>query len=91
MNKTELVSALAEAHELSKPQIGRLVDDVFGNIEAALKKGDEVRFVNFGSFSVKERAARKARNPATGEEIDVPATRKVVFRPGKELKERVGG
>ncbi|MCB1534110.1 MAG: HU family DNA-binding protein [Rhodoblastus sp.] len=91
MNKTELVSALAEAHELSKPQIGRLVDDVFGNIEAALKKGDEVRFVNFGSFSVKERAARKARNPATGEEIEVPATRKVVFRPGKELKERVGG
>jgi len=91
MNKTELVSALAEGHGLPRAQVGRLVDDVFYNIEKALKLGNEVRFVNFGSFSVKERAARKARNPATGEEIDVPATKKVMFRAGKELKERVGG
>ena len=91
MNKTELVSALAEAHELSKPQIGRLVDDVFGNIEAALKKGDEVRLVGFGTFSVAKRKASTGRNPRTGELIPIAARRVVTFHASSKLKELIQG
>ena len=86
-NKAELIDAVAEATESSKAAAGAAIDAVLAAIADALGKGEEVRLVGFGTFSVKERAASKGRNPATGAEIDIPASKNVRFKPGAQLKD----
>jgi DNA-binding protein HU-beta len=89
MNKADLVSKIAESTELSKKDIGRVVDALFETIAEALHSGDRVQLVGFGNFEIRERSARKGRNPQTGEEIDIPASKVPAFKPGKALKEGV--
>ncbi|CEF56554.1 HU family DNA-binding protein [Acetobacter ghanensis] len=89
LNKQELVSAVAEAVDLPKAKAGEVVDAVFGAIEKALSKKQEVRLVGFGTFVTATRKAAKGRNPRTGEEIDIPASTSVRFKPGKALKDAV--
>jgi DNA-binding protein HU-beta len=86
MNKLELVEQVASETETSKAAAAAAVDAVLDAITNALKKGDEVRLVGFGTFSVKERAEGKGRNPATGEEITIPASTNARFKPGATLK-----
>jgi len=85
-NKAELIDVVAEATESSKAAAGAALDAVIDAISQALKNGEEVRLVGFGTFSVKERAEGKGRNPATGEEIKIPASKSVRFKPGAQLK-----
>ncbi|MCP5432659.1 MAG: HU family DNA-binding protein [Alphaproteobacteria bacterium] len=87
MNKNDLVSAVADTTSLSKADATKAVDAVFDVITAAMKKGDEVRLVGFGSFVVANRAASEGRNPRTGEVIKIPASRQPKFRAGKGLKD----
>ncbi|MFZ4451940.1 HU family DNA-binding protein [Salibacterium aidingense] len=89
MNKTDLINAVAEQADISKKDASKAVDAVFDSITETLKKGDKIQLVGFGSFEVRERAARKGRNPQTGEEIKIPATKNPAFRPGKQLKDAV--
>lgn len=89
MNKTELVSAVAEKADLSKKDSEKAVAAVFDAITGALVAGDKVQLVGFGSFEVKERAARTGRNPQTKEEITIPASRSASFKAGKALKDAV--
>jgi DNA-binding protein HU-beta len=89
MNKTELINAVAEAAELSKKDATKAVDAVFDTIQDSLAKGDKVQLIGFGNFEVRERAARKGRNPQTGEEIEISASKVPAFKPGKALKEAV--
>ncbi|AZB43344.1 MULTISPECIES: non-specific DNA-binding protein Hbs [Bacillaceae] len=91
MNKTELINAVAEASELSKKDATKAVESVFDTILDALKDGDKVQLIGFGNFEVRERAARKGRNPQTGEEIEIPASKVPAFKPGKALKDAVAG
>ena len=87
-NKAELIDVVAEATGTSKAAAGEALDAVIAAITNALKGGEEVRLVGFGTFSVK-RAAGKGRNPATGTEIDIPASKSVRFKPGAQLKTTV--
>ncbi|GAV24008.1 HU family DNA-binding protein [Carboxydothermus pertinax] len=87
MNKAELVSVIAEKTEMTKKDAEKALNAVLAAIEEALKKGEKVQLVGFGTFEVKERAARKGRNPQTGQEIEIPASKVPVFKPGKLLKE----
>ncbi len=89
MNKQELIEHVAEATESSKAAAGLAIDAVLEGITKALKKGEEVRLVGFGTFSVKKRAAGKGRNPATGEEIKIPASKSARFKSGTALKAAV--
>ncbi len=89
MNKSELVSAVAEKAGLSKKDSEKAVAAVFDAITGALVAGDKVHLVGFGSFEVKERAARTGRNPQTKEEITIPASRSASFKAGKALKDAV--
>jgi DNA-binding protein HU-beta len=89
VNKNELVAAVADDSGLSKADAAKAVDAVFDSITGALKKGDEVRLVGFGTFAVSSRAATKGRNPRTGEEIDIPASKQPKFKAGKGLKDAV--
>lgn len=89
MNKNELVAAVAESTGLSKSDAAKSVDSVFDSITDALKKGDEIRLVGFGTFSVAERAASEGRNPRTGEKISIPASKQPKFKAGKGLKDAV--
>ena len=85
MNKTELISAVAAATELSRKDADKAVNAAVEAIVAALKAGEKVQIVGLGGFEVKERAARAARNPRTGEEIQIAASKSVSFKPGKAL------
>ena len=85
MNKTELINAVAEASELSKKDATKAVDAVFDSILNALKDGDKVQLIGFGNFEVRERAARKGRNPQTGAEIQIKAKNVVKFKAGSGL------
>ncbi|MDE1145683.1 MAG: HU family DNA-binding protein [Azospirillaceae bacterium] len=87
MNKNDLVAVVAEAAGLSKADANKAVDAVFDGITDALKKGDEVRLVGFGTFAVAERAASEGRNPRTGEKISIAASKQPKFKPGKGLKD----
>ncbi|WP_366654353.1 HU family DNA-binding protein [Fodinicurvata sp. EGI_FJ10296] len=87
MNKQDLVSHVSEATGLSKADAGSAVDAVFDGITSALKGGDEVRLIGFGTFAVAERAATEGRNPRTGEKIAIPASRQPKFKAGKVLKD----
>lgn len=89
MNKTELISAVAEKAEMTKKDAEKAVNAVLSSIEDALAQGDKVQLVGFGTFEVRERAARKGRNPQTGKEILINATQVPAFKPGKALKEAV--
>jgi len=91
MNKTELINAVAEASELSKKDATKAVDSVFDTILDALKNGDKIQLIGFGNFEVRERSARKGRNPQTGAEIEIPASKVPAFKPGKALKDAVAG
>ena len=90
LSKQDLISAVAEQIDLPKVKTAELVDAVFGTIEKALKEGQEVRLVGFGTFVTATRKATKGRNPRTGEEIDIPESTSVRFKPGKGLKDAVG-
>lgn len=89
MNKTELVERVAESTGKTKKEASAVVDSVFQAISEALVGGDKVALVGFGNFEVKERAARTGRNPQTGEEIQIEATKVPSFKPGKQLKDAV--
>ncbi len=89
MNKNDLIAKVAEAADLSKADAGKAVDAVFNTVTSTLSSGDEVRLVGFGTFSVAQRAASKGRNPRTGEEIDIPASKQPKFKAGKGLKDAV--
>lgn len=89
MNKTELIDALAAKCDLSKAAAGRAVDAFTEVISEALSKGDVVSLIGFGSFSVGERAARTGRNPKTGAELKIAASRSPKFTPGSKLKSAV--
>lgn len=91
MNKTDLINAVAEQAELSKKDATNAVDAVFSTITNALAEGDKVQLIGFGNFETRERAARKGRNPQTGEEIEIAATVVPAFKPGKALKDAVKG
>lgn len=89
MNKTDLVNAVADVAEISNKDATKAVNAVFDTILDALKKGDNVQLIGFGAFEVRERAERKGRNPQTGEEITIAASKIPAFKPGKLLKEAV--
>ena len=89
MNKSELVAKIAEDTNLSKKAAENTVNAVMSNVKKALKKGDSVTLVGFGTWTVTKRKARKGRNPQTGEEIKIKASRVVKFTPGKALKDKV--
>jgi DNA-binding protein HU-beta len=86
MNKLELVDHIATEAELTKVSAAAALEAVLEGILNTLKKGEEVRLVGFGTFSVRERAAGKGRNPATGKEIKIAASRNARFKPGAALK-----
>ncbi|MFP3387665.1 HU family DNA-binding protein [Brevibacillus sp. SIMBA_040] len=89
MNKTDLVAKVAEQAELTKKDATSAVDAVLDAIAETLKAGDKVSLIGFGNFEVRERAARKGRNPQTGEDIEIAASKVPAFKPGKELKDAV--
>jgi DNA-binding protein HU-beta len=89
MNKADLIEAVAGSADLSKAAAGRAVDAVVDAVTDALKKGEEVALVGFGTFTVKERAARTGRNPQTGATIQIAASKVPSFRAGKALKDAV--
>ncbi|GIQ71032.1 HU family DNA-binding protein [Xylanibacillus composti] len=89
MNKSELIAKVSETAELSKKDATKAVDAVFDAISEALQQGDKVQLVGFGNFEVRERSARKGRNPQTGEEIEISASKIPAFKPGKALKEGI--
>ncbi|MCP3663918.1 MAG: HU family DNA-binding protein [Gammaproteobacteria bacterium] len=89
MNKTELVDAMAESADISKAAAGRALDGMVEAITNALKSGDQVSVIGFGSFSVRQRAARTGRNPQTGATIQIKASNNPAFKAGKALKDAV--
>jgi len=89
MNKAELIAAAAEQAGLSKKDTEAVINAAIDSIVNALKDGDKVQLVGFGAFEVKARAARIGRNPRTKEQIEIPASKTPVFKPGKALKDAV--
>lgn len=89
MNKAELVAAVAEKSELTKKDAEKAVNALVASVTEALKNGDKVQVVGFGTFEVRQRAAREGLNPATKEKIQIPATKAPVFKAGKALKDSV--
>ena len=90
MTKAELIDGIAEKLTMKKKDVGPVVEAVFESIEASLAKGEKCTFVGFGVFEVKDRAAREGRNPQDPSKIvKIPAKKVPVFRPGKDLKEKV--
>ena len=89
MNKTELVDAMADAADISKAAASRALDGMIDAVTEALAQGDQVSIVGFGSFSVRERAARTGRNPQTGKTIEIKASKNPAFKAGKALKDAV--
>jgi DNA-binding protein HU-beta len=89
VNKAELIDMIAESADISKAAATRALDTVFSGITEALKKGDQVTLVGFGTFQVRDRAARTGRNPKTGEAIQIAASKNPAFKAGKALKDAV--
>ncbi|WP_220338392.1 HU family DNA-binding protein [Wenzhouxiangella sediminis] len=89
MNKSELIDSIADGASLSKADAQRALDSTIESITKALKKGDTVSLVGFGTFSVKKRAARTGRNPATGETIKIKASKTPAFKAGKGFKDAI--
>ncbi len=89
MTKAELVDDVARAAELTKKDAERLVEIVFESVIDTLNQGEKIELRGFGSFRVRERGARRGRNPKSGDPVDIPAKRVPYFKPGKELKELI--
>lgn len=89
MNKSELIEAMADAANIPKASAGRALDGLIDAVVEALKAGDQVAITGFGSFQVKERAARTGRNPKTGEPLEIAAAKIPGFKAGKTLKDAV--
>ncbi|EMD82646.1 HU family DNA-binding protein [Pacificimonas flava] len=89
MNKQELIASVADTADISRGDASKAVEAVFTTIEGALKKGDEVRLVGFGTFSTAERKASTGRNPRTGEPMEIKASNQPKFKAGKGLKDAV--
>ncbi len=89
MNKADLIESIADSADLSKASAGRALAAAIESITKALKKGDTITLVGFGTFSVRNRAARMGRNPRTGEEIQIKASKVPGFKPGKALKDAI--
>ncbi|WP_300411535.1 HU family DNA-binding protein [uncultured Alcanivorax sp.] len=89
MNKSELIDAVAAAADISKAKAAQAVDGMTAAVTKSLGQGDQVTLVGFGTFSVRERAARTGRNPRTGEEIKIAAAKIPAFKAGKALKDAV--
>lgn len=89
MNKSELISKVSEKAEVSKAEAGRVVDAVLESVTEALSTSDTVTLTGFGTFTVRERAARTGRNPRTNEPIQIEAAKVPAFKPGKALKDAV--
>ncbi len=89
MNKADLVNAVAADTGLAKGDVVKVLDSILEQVQSALKQGDKVTLVGFGTYSVSERGARTGRNPQTGAEINIPAKKVIKFLPGKQLKESV--
>ncbi|MGJ8526090.1 DNA-binding protein HU [Halomonadaceae bacterium LMG 33818] len=91
MRKPELAAAIAEKSDLSKEKAGQVLNVILDEITASVAKGQDVSLVGFGSFTVRERAARTGKNPQTGAELKIPASKNVAFKAGKGLKDAVSG
>ncbi|GAB4299396.1 MAG: DNA-binding protein HU [Gammaproteobacteria bacterium HGW-Gammaproteobacteria-1] len=89
MNKSELIDAVAAGADISKAAAGRALDAMIEAVTSALKNGEQVNLVGFGTFVVRERAARSGRNPRTGETINIKAAKNPSFKAGKALKDAV--
>lgn len=89
MNKNELIEELAGKNSMTKAESARVVENFLSSVVGSLKKGEEVRLIGFGTFSVYNRAATTARNPQTGEPMKIPASKQPKFKAGKALKEAV--
>ena len=89
MNKTQFVNAVAETGNISKKDAAAAVNAVLAAFEKALVEGDKIQLIGFGTFDVKEKAAREGRNPATGETIQIEASKQVRFTAGKTLKNKI--
>lgn len=89
MNKTDLISEVAAKTGMTKKDVEKVVAAFFDTVESVLKSGDKVQLIGFGTFEVRDRQARKGRNPQTGEEISIPAARVPAFKAGKALKDAV--
>jgi len=89
MNKSELISAIAEKSNLTKADAGRALDATVSAITESLSNGEPVTLIGFGTFEVRDRAARTGRNPRTGEEIQIKASKNAAFKAGKLLKDAV--
>lgn len=89
MNKAELSDFIADHADISKAKAGQAIDAFVAAVTSALKKGDSVTLVGFGTFTTAERSARTGRNPATGDAIEIPASVSPKFKPGKQLKDAV--
>ncbi|ACB61253.1 DNA-binding protein [Exiguobacterium sp. Leaf187] len=89
MNKTELIQAVVEKSGLTKKDVTKVVESTFESITETLQSGEKVQLIGFGNFEVRERAARKGRNPRTKEDIEIPASKVPAFKPGKALKDAV--
>ncbi|KPV44883.1 HU family DNA-binding protein [Alicyclobacillus ferrooxydans] len=89
MNKADLVQAVAERTGVTKRDVTQVVDTVFDVIQETLSQGDKVQLVGFGNFEIRERAARKGRNPQTGEVIEIAASKVPAFKAGKNLREGI--
>jgi DNA-binding protein HU-beta len=90
MTKNELIRDLADEFELPRKRVGEMVETMLAKMTEVLKSGDKVQLTPFGQFRIRDRAARMARNPQTGEPVKVPAKRVLKFVPGKTLKDAVG-
>jgi len=91
MNKTDLVNVVANATEMTKKDVDAVISATVKAITDALKTGDKVQLIGFGTFEVKSAAAREGRNPKTGETIKIPASKKPAFSASKALKDEVNG
>lgn len=87
MNKTDLINEVASKADMTKKDAEKVINAFFSTVESALQSGDKVQLIGFGTFEARERQARKGRNPQTGAEIDIPATKVPVFKSGKALKD----
>ena len=89
MRKPELISAIADQADLSKDKAGEALNAILEQITHALERQETINLIGFGSFTQRARGARRGKNPQTGEEIEIPASNTVAFKPGKALKEAV--
>lgn len=89
MNKTDLVGSVADKTGMTKRDVEKIIGALLATVEETLKEGERVQLVGFGTFEVRDRKSRKGRNPQTGQEIDIPATKVPAFKAGKALKDAV--